>query len=85
MEAVRLVNEDIDVHGALISDIKALLHKEWEVIRISHSFREGSNYADHVVKLGAQREELMVVCESPPARISILLLVDAIGVVYLRS
>ena len=70
-------------HQTVIADIKSLISRDWNVT-ISHVFRESNACASMLVHLGVDQNDRIRVFQEPPMRIGPLLLVDAVGVTFIR-
>lgn len=74
---------DNHAHGALISAIKDLLHRDWEV-QLSYTLREGNESANLLAKTRALQQEQLWILPRPPAAIGASLLADAMRTPLLR-
>ncbi|OMO93806.1 hypothetical protein CCACVL1_06344 [Corchorus capsularis] len=77
---------DVSLHplGALISDVRALLAREWSCT-CQHTLREGNFCADILSKLGCDLEDEYEVFRSPPEAVLGALDADARGVAFPRG
>lgn len=70
--------------AVIIASINELLRREWEV-RLEHTLREGNACADYLAKAGAAQEQALHVVVDPPPELSLLLLADKSGTVFVRE
>ena len=69
-EALRLSTDPsiivFHVHGAIIADIKTLVHRSWQV-QLSHVYREVNSSVDAMAKSGTSQLDDVIVWQSPPS------------------
>ncbi|MCI06947.1 ribonuclease H protein, partial [Trifolium medium] len=85
--AVNLIREGVSVHHRFankIFSIQQLVDKDWDVV-VEHTLREGNACADVLAKMGALSDSPLVKITSPPSELSMPLLANAHGVVFIRE
>lgn len=81
-----LHKEDRNQNGldAILGDCKAGL-RDIPVVKIQHCYREANKCADVLARRGALLSQDFVVFLEPPADVSLLLSLDAVGAAFERS
>ena len=87
MEAICLVllieTLEFHVHGAVIADICFHLSRKWQVV-IRHVYCESNYCVDALAKKGAYQGEKLLVWQSPLPNLYNFLLVDCMGMLFIR-
>ncbi|XP_045831415.1 uncharacterized protein LOC123922770 [Trifolium pratense] len=87
LQAVNLIREGVSAHHRFANEIfsiRQLVDKDWDVV-LEHTLREGNACADVLAKMGARSNLPLVKITSPPSELSMPLLADAQGVVFIRE
>ncbi|PNY08513.1 ribonuclease H [Trifolium pratense] len=87
LQSVNLIREGVSAHHRFANEvfsIRQLLTRDWEVA-INHTLREGNACADALAKMGALSDSSLVKISTPPSDLSMLLLADAQGIVFIRE
>ncbi|XP_057444549.1 uncharacterized protein LOC130736776 [Lotus japonicus] len=68
----------------LIASVNDLLRRQWEV-RLEHTLRDGNACADFLAKVGAAQGLAFHVLVDPPPELSLVLLADKSGTMFVRQ
>jgi len=86
LNVVQLVTEGTSQFHHYLNELEIIrdfMAKDW-TISLHHTFREGNACADVLAKLGAINVDPLIMLRTPPSSLSLALLVDALGVSFVK-